>query len=167
MAVVLVTGMSGTGKSAALVELARRGHRVVDTDDGGYAVEVPSSDVGGSEQLWREDRIHALLDEHEKGVLFVSGCVANQGRFYPRFAAVVLLSAPAEVILERVAARETNNFGKSEAERDRILHDLATFEPLLRAGATAEIDTRAQLDEVADALERIADAVAIRETPAS
>jgi dephospho-CoA kinase len=158
VAVVLVTGMSGTGKSAALVELARRGHRVVDTDFGGYSMEVPSSDVGGSEQLWREDRIHALLDQHERGALFVSGCVANQGRFYPRFDAVVLLSAPAEVILERVATRETNSFGKTESERDRILHDLATFEPLLRAGATAEIDTSAPVDRVADALERIADA---------
>lgn len=29
MTLVLVTGMSGTGKSAALVELARRGYRVV------------------------------------------------------------------------------------------------------------------------------------------
>jgi dephospho-CoA kinase len=28
--VVLVTGMSGTGKSTVLDELARRGHRVVD-----------------------------------------------------------------------------------------------------------------------------------------
>lgn len=161
MAVVLVTRMSGTGKSAALVELARRGHRVVDTDYGGYAVEVPSSDMGGSEQLWREGRIEELLDEHEQGLLFVSGCVPNQGRFYPRFDAVVLLSAPAEVILERVGTRDTNNFGKSETEQDRIVSDLATFEPLLRAGATAEIDTRAPLDKVADALERIADAVAI------
>jgi hypothetical protein len=33
---------------------------------------------------------------------------------------------------------------------------LATVEPLLRAGATAEIDTRAEIDEVVDALERIA-----------
>jgi dephospho-CoA kinase len=40
--VVLVTGMSGTGKSAALAELARRGRRVVDTDYGGYAEEVAS-----------------------------------------------------------------------------------------------------------------------------
>jgi dephospho-CoA kinase len=157
VAVVLVTGMSATGKSMALAELARRGHRVVDTDYGGYAEEVPSSDIVGSEQLWREDRIGALLDQHEQGVLFVSGCVANQGKFYPRFDAVVLLSAPVDVILERVATRETNDFGKSDAERDQILHDLTTYEPLLRAGASAEIDTRAPLDEVVDALERIAD----------
>jgi dephospho-CoA kinase len=157
--VVLVTGMSGTGKSAALAELARRGHRVVDTDYGGYAEEVPSSEEGGWEQLWREDRIAALLDQHDEGVLFLSGCVANQGKFYPRFDAVVLLSAPVDVILERVVTRDTNNFGKSERERRRILHDLATYEPRLRAGATAEIDTRAPLDEVVDALESTADTV--------
>jgi dephospho-CoA kinase len=157
VAVVLVTGMSGTGKSAALAELARRGHRVVDTDYGGYSEEVPSSDAGGREQLWREDRIDALLDGSEDGVLFVSGCVSNQGTFYPRFDAVVLLTAPADVLLERVAGRATNAFGKRAAERERILSDLAKVEPLLRASATAEIDTRAPLGEVVDALERIAD----------
>ena len=156
---VLVTGMSGTGKSAALAELGRRGHQVVDTDCGGYSEEVPSSDAGGWEQLWREDRIEALLDGHDDGVLFVSGCVSNQGKFYPRFDAVVLLTAPANVILERVASRESNAFGKRDAERNRILYDLATVEPLLRAGATAEIDTRAPLDEVVDTLESIADTV--------
>jgi dephospho-CoA kinase len=156
MAAVLVTGMSGTGKSCALAELARRGHRVVDTDYGGWTDDVPSADGPGSERLWREDRIDALLAEHDQGVLFVSGCVANQGTFYPRFDAVVLLSAPASVILERVADRNTNDYGKSDAERELILDHLATVEPLLRAGATAEIDTRAPLSAVADELERIA-----------
>jgi dephospho-CoA kinase len=146
---VLVTGMSGTGKSSALAELARRGHRVVDTDYGGWTERE-------AETLWREYRIDQLLDEHEDGVLFVSGCVANQGKFYPRFDAVVLLSAPADVILERVAGRSTNDFGKIDSERERILSDLAAVEPLLRRGATAEIDTRAPLTEVVDALERIA-----------
>ena len=156
MPVVLVTGMSGTGKSTALAELARRGHRVVDTDYGGFSEEVPSSDGREREQLWREDRIDALLDEHDDGVLFISGCVANQGKFYPRFEAVVLLSAPTDILLERLAVRKTNAFGKTEAERDRIVQDLATFEQLLRTTSTAEIDTRAPLDEVADTLERIA-----------
>jgi len=159
VAVVLVTGMSGTGKSAALAELARRGHRVVDTDYGAYSEEVPCSKAGGREQLWREDRIEALLNGYRDEVLFISGCVSNQGQFYPRFDAVVLLTAPANVILERVARRESNAFGKRDAERDRILDDLVKVEPLLRAGATAEIDTRTPLDEVVDALEKIADTV--------
>ena len=159
MPAVLVTGMSGTGKSTALAELARRGYRVVDTDYGGFSEEVPSSDGREREQLWREDRIDALLDEHDGGVLFISGCVANQGKFYERFGAVVLLSAPVGVILERVAGRKTNDFGKTEEERDRIVRDLATFEQRLRTSSTAEIDTRAPLDEVVDTLERIANSL--------
>ena len=71
----------------------------------------------------------------------------------------MLLSAPAEVILGRVSARETNAYGRTDAQLDLIVHHLATVEPLLRAGATAEIDTRASIDEVVDALERIAGAV--------
>jgi hypothetical protein len=58
-----------------------------------------------------------------------------------------------------VARQESNAFGKRDTERARILDDLAKVEPLLRAGATAEIDTRAPLDEVVDALESIADTV--------
>ena len=151
MTVVLVTGMSGTGKSAALAELERRGHRVVDTDYGAW-----TEGEAGSERLWDESRMEELLDEHEEGALFISGTADNQSKFYPRFDAIVLLSAPAEVILERIAARDSNDFGKSVEERELILSQLVEFEPLLRAGATTEIDTRAPLEEVVDALERIA-----------
>jgi hypothetical protein len=34
---ILVTGMSGTGRSSALAELGRLGFRVVDTDVGGWS----------------------------------------------------------------------------------------------------------------------------------
>jgi dephospho-CoA kinase len=157
LAIVLVTGMSGTGKSAVLRELARRGRRVVDTDYGGWCEDVSPPDMSAPERRWREDRMEALLAGHAEGALFVSGCVPNQGSFYPRFDAVVLLSAPLDVILERVTSRETNDYGKTDRERDLIARDVATVEPLLRSGATAEIDTRRPLDEVADELESIAD----------
>jgi thymidylate kinase len=96
-----------------------------------------------------------LLDTDDGRTLFVSGCVRNQVRFYEGFDAVVLLSAPAEVILERIAHRTPNGFGKSPEERERILHDLASVEPLLRADCTHELDANRPLDEV------VADLIAI------
>lgn len=146
MVQVLLTGMSGTGKSTVLAELARRGHRVVDTDDPGWSEELPAPE-GGVEQLWVEPRVASLLAAHDDVV--VSGCVRNQGRF--AFDVVVLLSAPAEVLLSRLAARTTNRFGRSDADRARVLADLEAVEPLLRASAAVEVRTdRPLLQVVAD-----------------
>ena len=128
--------MSGTGKSTVLAELERRGFVVVETD-------VPpwsewSQEDGGF--VWRENLIDELLGREYETTLYVSGTVSNQGRFYPRFDAVVLLSAPADVLLRRIESRTTNDFGKSDEERERIIRDIAQVEPLLRATATHEVD---------------------------
>jgi dephospho-CoA kinase len=156
MAKVLVTGMSGTGKSAALVALGRRGHRVVDTDAEGWSRWATDGD-GAPEEVWREERIAELLDGHGEGHLFVAGCRSNQGQFHGRFDAVVLLSAPADVMLARIDERTGNPFGRSAAERKRILADLAAVEPLLRRAATVEIGTAGTpIEEVARRLEEIA-----------
>jgi hypothetical protein len=84
--------------------------------------------------------------------LYVSGTVANQGRFYPQFDAVVLLSAPVDVLLDRIARRTTNAYGKSDAERELVLAHLAEVEPLLRATCTHEIDATRPVDDVVDQL---------------
>ncbi|HYZ75972.1 MAG TPA: AAA family ATPase [Gaiellaceae bacterium] len=149
---VLVTGMSGTGKSTALSELAKRGFRVVDTDSPKWSEWVPAE----REWLWREDRMAELLADEGERTLFVSGCMSNQTKFYDRFDAVVLLSAPAEVILDRVDRRTTNDYGKTPHERDLILTYLETVEPLLRARATHELDASRPVAEVVDALIAIA-----------
>ena len=165
MSRILVTGMSGTGKSSALADLGRRGHRVVDTDDPGwreYREDAGSSDeVRRGEWLWVEDRITALLDSDDGRSLFVQGCVRNQSRFYDRFDAVVLLSAPADVILDRIARRTTNDYGKTPVERAMIMDDLARVEPLLRAGCTHELDASRPLDDV------VADLITIASRPAT
>jgi adenylate kinase family enzyme len=157
MTKILVTGMSGTGKSAALGELGRRGYRVVETDDPGWSEWIESpNEVGGGEWLWMEDRMAELLRPSGDRTLFVQGCVRNQGKFYDQFDAIVLLSAPAEVILDRIASRTTNDWGKTPAERQLIVHQLATVEPLLRAGCTHELDASKPLAEVVAALIEIA-----------
>ena len=144
---VLITGMSGTGKSSLLHELAARGYRAVDTDYDGYFQVV------GGERLWREDRISALLSsapDELPGVLFVQGTTRNQVLFYPRFHHIVLLSAPPGVLAERLASRTTNRYGKDPAEHAETLEYQRTVEPLLRASATLEVVTTVPVAQVAD-----------------
>jgi adenylate kinase family enzyme len=148
---ILVTGMSGTGKSTALEELEKRGHETVDTDVGGWTEW--SDDDGG--YVWREDRISELLARDGGPTLFVSGTVSNQGKFYPRFDAVVLLSAPADVLLGRLGSRTTNDYGKTSEERELILSHLAEVEPLLRATCTHEIDASQPIEQVVAELDAI------------
>lgn len=142
--------MSGTGKSSALAELARRGFRTVDTDEPGWTLD----DAG---EWWDEQRIAELL-AGEGPTLYVSGTVSNQGRFYDRFDAVVLLSAPAEVLLERPAARTGNDYGKLPEEQELILEHLRDVEPQLRATCTHEIDATLPLQKVVELLTEIASA---------
>jgi broad-specificity NMP kinase len=136
--------MSGTGKSTALAELRKRGFEVVDTDETGWTEW--SDDEGG--YVWREDRIAELLARTRERTLYVSGTVSNQVRFYPQFDAIVLLSAPAEVLLDRIEHRRTNDYGKSAEERRSILAHLASVEPLLRRSCTHELDASRPLDDV-------------------
>ncbi len=160
---VLLTGMSGTGKSTVIEELAARGYKAVDTDYEGYSHMVNVSDdelTGldpGQDWVWREDRIEALLATEDAGVLFVSGTSPNQGTFYPRFDHIVLLTAPSEVIVERLTSRTNNPYGKRPEEVERVLWLKDEIEPLLRRGASHEIDTSAPLDQVVSEVLRVVD----------
>jgi shikimate kinase len=115
-------------------------------------VSVPPDELTGldpgQDWVWREDRIDELLSTEDAKVLFVSGCPPNQATFYPRFDHVVLLTAPVDVIIERLAKRTTNPYGKRPEEVARVLNLMRTIEPLLRRGAGHVIDTSAPLDRV-------------------
>jgi dephospho-CoA kinase len=162
---ILLTGLSGVGKSAVIAELAARGYKAVDADGDDYSewravsddADTPGSPVeAGRDWVWREDRIQALLDSTDADALFVSGCAANMRAFLPQFDLVILLSAPAEVIVERLATRTTNQYGKRPDEATRVLSLMQTVEPLLRRTSDDEIDTSAPLDAVVASILRLA-----------
>lgn len=148
---VLLTGMSGTGKSVVIQELVARGYKAVDTDDGWCE---PRAD---GRQMWREDAIQALLSTEDADVLFVAGCEENQVKFHPRFDHIILLSAPVETLVERLATRTNNSYGKAPEKFRRFLDDVETVEPLLRRVASHEVRTTVSLNEVVTTVLRLVD----------
>lgn len=142
MARILITGMSGTGKSTILRELATRGFRVVDTDYDGW--------TDGDGGPWDEPRMAGLLAAESDVV--VSGTTENQVRFYDRFDHVVLLSAPIDVLIDRVRRRTDNPYGQTVEQQAEIRAHTTEIEPLLRGRATLELDARLPVRDLADAI---------------
>jgi broad-specificity NMP kinase len=153
---VLITGMSGTGKSAVVEELATRGYRALDLDtqEWSHWVDTDPSDpftpATAKDWIWREDRVRALLSELTEGSLFISGCAENMSRLLPLIDLVILLSAPVDTIMERLERRSIDGYGHTEEQREKVARLIATIEPSLRRIADREIDTTRSVQATAD-----------------
>ncbi|MGG4108896.1 AAA family ATPase [Paenibacillus lautus] len=135
MAIIFVTGLSGTGKSTVLEELKILGYNVVDTDYG-YIKEAENGEV-----VLDEEKIMQLLEEHRNSHLFISGIYSNQGKFYEHFDHVVLLKVDLIVMLERINIRTSNNYGKSPDEMAKVIDSYKNVLPFLKEGSDIVIDT--------------------------
>ncbi|MCA1553857.1 MAG: AAA family ATPase [Chloroflexi bacterium] len=156
--------MPRVGKSSVVTELTARGYKAIDADCDEfsewvsvteYAEPAWSSVEADRDLVWRENRIEELLASVNADLLFVSGCAANMGRYFPRFNHIVRLSAPPHVIVERLAARTNNAYGKQPEQVACVLVLMETVEPLLPRAVGHEIDTSALLDDVVAALLRL------------
>lgn len=67
----------------------------------------------------------------------------------------MLLSAPVEMLIERGATRTNNPYGRSADQQDEIRQYVLDVEPLLRRGATVELDGRRPVGEPADVIEAL------------
>jgi shikimate kinase len=87
--------------------------------------------------------------------LFLSGCAENMGQLFPLIDTVILLSAPVETIMERLAARSSGGYGQIAEERRKVAALISSIEPLLRQSADYEVDTRKPIRDTADEILRI------------
>lgn len=149
---VLVTGMSGTGKSTVLGELARRGWHTVDADADGLVDEHPDRTE------LRLPELEAILRQPTADrAMVVAATGEGQGKLYPLVDHVVLLTAPWAKLQQRIATRTHNRFGQDPSELERIRADREAYEPLLRRGADLVIDTAAApLEDVVDQIDALA-----------
>ncbi|WP_131104145.1 shikimate kinase [Ornithinimicrobium sufpigmenti] len=149
---VLVTGMSGTGKSTVLAELGHRGWHAVDADADGLVDEHPDRTE------LRLPELEAILAQPlPDRAMVVAATGGGQERLYPLVDHVVLLTASWKELRQRIATRTDNRFGQDPSELERIRADREAYEPLLRQGADLVIDTSAApLEDVVDRIDALA-----------
>jgi len=142
---VLLTGMSGVGKSTLVRELRRRGHVAYDADDDGFSEPRADGRWG-----WRVDLVSAVLPRDPGRLVFFAGCSEEQVEL--PFDLRVLLIAPRSVLRQRLRTRTDNGYGRAGAELSNVMADLAEIEPLLRRSADLVLTTTAPPAEIADRL---------------
>ena len=146
---VLITGMSGTGKSTLVLELRKRGNIAYDADDDGFSEPRRDGRWG-----WRAEQVAELLSRSSDELLFFAGCSEEQAEL--PFDYRVLLTAPEPVVIERLRTRTNHTYGKGE-QLSQVLTDFAEVEPLIRRSADLVLTTTEPPASVADALlQRIA-----------
>ncbi len=77
-----------------------------------------------------------LLAQADENQVFIAGCSEEQVEF--AWDMQVLLTAPKEVMLDRLQTRSGNTYGRSLIEQEQVLADLANVDPLLRRTADLE-----------------------------
>jgi hypothetical protein len=83
-------------------------------------------------------------------LVFFAGCSEEQVTL--PFDYRVLLTAPAKILMQRLMARSTNDYGRSAEQQAQVLADLADVEPLLRRSADLILVTTEPTPLIADTL---------------
>jgi gluconate kinase len=168
--------MSGSGKSAVLRELSRRGFEAHGVDEEGYAdwvshktgmvMPFPHDDPALDVHHWFANHRWVLSDERieelkaksdaEHRPIFLTGVAEGDRDVWHHFDKVIVLSADAETIKHRIETRQDNHYGKSPEEMANIMKWLEGYDDkYLRFGAVL-VDAKRPLAQVVDEVVEIA-----------
>jgi shikimate kinase len=167
MNAVMITGMSGAGKSTIAAVLAQRGLVSIDADDDsvlarsvdpvGNVVEDPAAPdfawLAQHSWEWNPARLDELIQGAAPATLYVCGGAANELELADRFTQVFLLEMDEPTMLARLdAPSRDNDWGRIGDTREYLRRRLPEYQDRLRAFGAIPIDARQPLDHVVDAI---------------
>lgn len=164
MPAYLITGRSGTGKSAICTELKKRGIQAFDGDNvpdlaGWENVQTgerigklyPGHDhVGKFKWEWDEQILNKILGE--PGVVFLCGSANNALSFMDRFEKVFVLNVAEEEQRRRINSRQEHDYGKDSTVQDSIIAYQKETVALARERGATIIDASPDVEQVVNTI---------------
>lgn len=160
---ILITGISGSGKTEVSSVLREKGYSSYDIDDipGLFTMfdkrtnqPLINQDNNSLEQVknmsWvcNVERLQHLMSEEKNDIAFYCGNAENLSEIVPLFDKLILLKANDEAIRHRLSSRTSNDFGKTVEIQDWILNSKENWENNIKKMGAIVIDTNKDINQV-------------------
>ena len=162
MALFLIEGISGTGKTTVAEELSRRGHTALDADEafgyfGNPETGEPTDEEIQNNWIWDLDKVRSLAESSRDDIVFVCGGAMNMDRVRDAFSKRFTLAIDDDTMRHRLMTRTNNYFGKDPKDLAKQLEwNKGTVEYAKSIGSIVVDDTQ-PIEAVADEILRNVD----------
>lgn len=162
---ILITGVSGSGKSSICGEFIKRGYRAYDIDDVEGLFEMRDKRTGKvfdnydnydfekvrhHDWVCDKDKLQKLIQKNRNGITYYCGAASNIDEILPLFDKIFLLTASPKVLCERLSTRTSNDFGRTSEVQKWILDLQKQWEDHISEKGAISIDANRDLQEVTD-----------------
>ncbi len=167
---ILVTGVTGSGKSSVCGELRKRGYKAYDIENmdglftmidkktGKSADEYDKNNLESVKQcdwICDKNKLQEIVRKNAKDVVFYCGTASNLDELLHLFDEVFLLKANPKILRERLSTRKSNDFGRTSEVQEWILSWKKWWEDHMREKGAIIIDTNRDIKEITtDIVER-------------
>jgi len=168
---VLVTGISGAGKTTISQKLNKLGYKAYDLDDGlelysmihkktGLPIiDHDNSDLKKVKEMdWvcDKEKLASIIKNESNDLVFYCGNASNWKEINPLFDLIILLKINPETMRNRLTSRTNNDYGRTSEVQDYLATKKDSWDKKIEEQNAIVIDANGDLDSVVkDILQKI------------